>query len=105
MSKLLLSRRVREVALELVSVSPDAELTLFQVADLLNVSVPFVVALVKAGKLSASPDRQRLRVADVLTYKKLDDERRRGALAELTAEAEELGEYFGPEKTKKDGER
>ena len=70
-----------------------AELTTQEAADILNVSRPFVIQQVEAGKL---PHRmvgthRRILFADLLEYKRKDDAERLKVLAELTREAQELG--------------
>jgi excisionase family DNA binding protein len=69
-----------------------AELTAQQAADLLNVSRPFLVGLLKSGKI---PYRKigahhRILFKDLMAFKLLHEAERKKILDELVAEAQEL---------------
>ena len=71
----------------------DRELTTQQAADLLNVSRPHVVKLIKEGKLQAHKvgTHHRIRLDALLAYKRGRDADAHDALTELVADAQELG--------------
>ena len=77
-----------------VTVMPmNAELTTQEAAEFLNVSRPFIVKQIEAGTI---PHRKvgthrRIRVEDLLKYKKQIDQARNQTLDELTTESQKLG--------------
>ena len=79
-----------------VSILPvGLELTTQQAADLVNVSRPFLIRLLEAGQIPYHRvgTHRRIRLDDVLTYRRRRSDERRATLAELAAEAQELGIY------------
>jgi excisionase family DNA binding protein len=71
----------------------DAELTLQQAADLLNVSRQFLIEQLDKGTIPScdSAPPRRVRFEDLMAYKQAMDRNRRQALDELAAQGQELG--------------
>ncbi|MCG8923793.1 helix-turn-helix domain-containing protein [Lentzea sp. CC55] len=77
-----------------VSVVPaDAELTTQQAADMLNVSRPYLIGLLKAGEIEYRMvgKHRRIKAASLMEYMRSDDQRRRRAADELSALTQEMG--------------
>jgi excisionase family DNA binding protein len=74
----------------------DAELSTQEAADLLGVSRPFLVRLIEQGKLSCRwvGSHRRLRVADVLAYRRGRQFQRHEMLREHSDESERLGLFW-----------
>jgi len=69
-----------------------AELTTHQAAEILNVSRPYLIGLLEAGKIPYRMvgTHRRIRFADLMAHKQQDDARRDEAVAELTRQAQDL---------------
>ena len=77
-----------------VALTPlHAELTTRQAAQLLQVSRTHLVQLLDEKQIPCRRvgSRRRIRVEDILTYRRATESRRREALDELTARDQELG--------------
>jgi excisionase family DNA binding protein len=90
----LLARILAHMAAgQAVSVVPaHAELTTQQAADMLNVSRPFLIGLLEAGKIDYRKvgKHRRVKAASLLDYMRHDDQRRRQAAEEPTALTQDM---------------
>ncbi len=75
-----------------VTISPeDAEMTTVQAADILHVSRPFLIKLLDEGQIPYRRvgKHRRIRMEDVMNYKRAIDQQREAVLDQLVAEAQE----------------
>lgn len=79
----------------IVVLPKQTELSSQQAADLLNVSRPFLVELIKNGELPARTvgTHRRVLLSDLLAYKHRDDSQREVVLRRLAEQTEALGLY------------
>ncbi len=73
----------------------EAEVTTQQAAELLQVSRPYLIRLLEEGRISYRKvgTHRRIRIADILKYKEVRDERRGTDLRELIRVSESMGLY------------
>lgn len=69
----------------------DAELTTVQAADMLHVSRPFLIKLLEEGQIPYHKvgKHRRIRLEDVMNYKRSIDQQREAVLDQLSADAQE----------------
>ena len=93
----ILHQAVRQLQLgNGITILPTAaELTTQQAADILQVSRPFLVKLLEEARIPFHKigSHRRIYLRDVLRYKSARDEASKEALAQLVAEAQDLGLY------------
>ena len=79
-----------------VSIVPHGKmLTTQQAADLLNMSRPYLIRLLEAGKISFTKvgTHRRIRLDDLMRYRAQRDSERRRKLSEMTQMSQKLGLY------------
>jgi excisionase family DNA binding protein len=77
-----------------IAVAPlQAEVTPRQGAELLGISRPYLMRLIKAGEIRSHKvgSHHRIPLTELLTYRRDRDERRRRGLDELASESQRLG--------------
>jgi excisionase family DNA binding protein len=74
-----------------ILIPENAELTTMQAADILHVSRPFLIKLLEGGQIPYHRvgKHRRIRMEDVMNYKRAIDQQREAVLDQLVAEAQE----------------
>ena len=87
----ILDEMSRGNAVKLIPV--QAELTTQEAADLLNISRPTLIRMLKEGEIEFHKvgTHRRVPIQSVMAFKRQADQRRRAALAELAAYDQEIG--------------
>lgn len=82
----------------------DLYLSSQEAAEILNVSRPFLYTLLEQGQIPYTMvgTHRRIRVEDLMEYKRNRDSQRRQALSELAAFSQELGFYDAATESKAD---
>jgi excisionase family DNA binding protein len=90
----MLSRILEEMAKgnAMTLIPANAMLSTQEAADLLNVSRPFLVQLLEAGRIPYQRlgSHRRVRIDDLMSFKASSDANREDALRQLTEQAQEL---------------
>jgi len=88
---LLLTEMAQGNAVTLIPI--HAELTTQEAADYLNVSRPYLIRLLKEGKVKFSMvgTHRRVKFSDLEAYRKASEEERQRVMEELAAQAQDLG--------------
>ncbi len=75
----------------LTLIPEDAELTTVQAADILHMSRPFLIKLLEEGQIPYRKvgKHRRIRMEDVMNYKRAIDQEREAVLDQLVADAQE----------------
>jgi excisionase family DNA binding protein len=70
---------------------PEAELSVTEAADILQVSHPFLIKLLDEGQIPYRRvgKHRRIRMEDVMNYKRAIDQQREAVLDQLVAKAQE----------------
>ncbi|MDE0674133.1 MAG: excisionase family DNA-binding protein [bacterium] len=70
-----------------------AELTSQQAADLLNVSRPYLIKMLENKEIPYRRvgNRRRIRLSDLINYKRNSEESRRRVFRDLTRDAQDMG--------------